>query len=103
MPWTAEEAIEMGRKGGTASAEARAAKRDLSPEDQAREAMKSKSEDLARKLLDCALKRGDFSELDDPKLQMKAVELSLYYVLGRPVARSQEVPEEKATEGVGFE
>jgi hypothetical protein len=36
---------------------------------------------------------------------MKAVELSLYYALGRPVARTQEVPddEDKPQTGVGFE
>lgn len=94
MPaWTPEEAREHARKGGEARAEQRKRER-LTPAQRARRALAAKSPDLAQELVDAALGKGTFEDLD-PKTRVQALMRALEHGLGRPPAAAKPAEEEK--------
>ena len=105
MPqWTPEQAREYASKGGQASAERAERRRGMTPEQRVKEAFQASSEMLADELIDAALGRGDFEELD-PKIRITAIVKAMEYGLGKPntgQSISGPEPEKKQEAGIEF-
>lgn len=102
--FTAENAKERGAAGGRASAESRRAHKALAADLKARKKFEDAAEQLADKLLDAALGRGQFDGLD-PSEQAKYVIKALEYGLGRPRQLDRQEPDEPQdvpSDGVSF-
>ena len=99
--WTPELARELGRKGGEARAESLRRKKEMTPEERAREVIMLKQERLVSELLDAALGQGDFAQLD-LKTRVSATVKALEWSIGRPASapkgqgRKPEEPEEES-------
>lgn len=64
MPWTKEEAIEAARKGGKQKGINAKRRAEMTPEERAMDAVRNKSDDISKELIDAAFGQGDFTELD---------------------------------------
>jgi len=107
---TAEEAKELGRRGGIRSGEVRAAKAEQKTEARALALFADASEDIAQALLDAALGKGDWGHeggaLLDPKERAGLLKTCLEYAVGRPrpmAAPAESTPEaDTPKSGVAF-
>jgi hypothetical protein len=81
--WTPEEAAEMARLGGLASAEARKRRATMTPKERAIEAIRDKGDRLIQELLNAALGEGDFHDLE-LRSRTTALMRCTDYLIGKP-------------------
>ena len=89
---TPEEARELGRKGGQASAAARAERSKLRQDVLAKARFERAADDMAAILIDAAMGKGDFTALGPKERAMFALK-ALEYGVGRPRPTEPEAPE----------
>ena len=85
MPFTSDNAQEMGRRGVQARRENAGRRAALGADTRAREVLASSAEALARELLNAALGRGNYAEDLKPKDRLQAVIKALEWGVGRPI------------------
>jgi len=103
-PFTKENAKELGRQGGLASAETRRKQRRLSEDVRARRVFERASPDMADEIVKAAKGEAPYEELpvdERVKLMLKVIEFGI----GRPGAgpkREAASPQEAQADGAGF-
>ena len=99
---TPEEAKELGRKGGLASAAARADRAKMKSDVQAKNRFEQAADEMAELLLKAAKAQGRFKDIS-PDKQVAAILKSLEYGVGRPRQADPVSPEEKEEQaGLAF-
>ena len=89
---TPEEARELGRKGGQASAAARAERAKLRQDVLAKARFEQAADDMAKVIIDAAMGKDDFKVLSPKERAMFALK-ALEYGVGRPRPSEPEAPE----------
>lgn len=89
---TPEEARELGRRGGQASAAARAERAKLRQDVLAKARFEQAADDMAKVIIDAAMGREDFAQLAPKERAMFALK-ALEYGVGRPRPSEPEAPE----------
>lgn len=103
MPFTSDNAPEMGRRGVQARRENADRRAALSADARAREVLASSAEALARELLNAALGRGHYAEDLKPKDRLQAVIKALEWGVGRPIPANPPQETSQTEDDAGIE